>query len=204
LVSAGRGESLAIMFSKIFIVISVACLLFCASSRGASYHFIPSRKVLPNAVCSALYVRQQKWMVNREWIQGIAVHRVIEWPGLQRTTMLIQFQPPAMCRVANHRTRLPRATFGLFWPISVAWRESSPQFNSLQFLLAGCRKKSPGLGWCRLSCAGVRPSLQGERFGCAFPIGSILFAVTSMSSDSTKHVILLMGMQMENRNLCES
>jgi len=27
--------------------------------------------------------------------------------------MLIQFQPPAMCRVANQQTRLPRATSSL-------------------------------------------------------------------------------------------
>jgi len=37
-------------------------------------------------------------------------HRVTEWPGLKRTTVTISFQPPAMCRVANHQTRLPRAT----------------------------------------------------------------------------------------------
>jgi len=36
-------------------------------------------------------------------------HRIIEWPGLKRTTVIISFQPPAMCRVANHQTRLPRA-----------------------------------------------------------------------------------------------
>jgi len=41
------------------------------------------------------------------------IHRIIQWPGLKRTTMLIQFQPPAMCRVANHQTRLPRATSSL-------------------------------------------------------------------------------------------
>ena len=35
------------------------------------------------------------------------VHRITEWPGLQRTTMLIQFQPPAMCRIANQQPRLP-------------------------------------------------------------------------------------------------
>jgi len=40
-------------------------------------------------------------------------HRIIEWPGLQRATVLIQFQPPAMCRVANQQTRLPRATSSL-------------------------------------------------------------------------------------------
>ena len=44
--------------------------------------------------------------------QGLR-HRIIEWPGLKRTTMLIQFQPPVMCRVANQQTRLPRATSSL-------------------------------------------------------------------------------------------
>jgi len=40
-------------------------------------------------------------------------YRVTEWPGLQRPTMLTQFQPPAMCRVANQQPRLPRATSSL-------------------------------------------------------------------------------------------
>jgi len=40
-------------------------------------------------------------------------HGMIEWPGLKRPTMLIQFQPPAMCRVANQQPRLPRATSSL-------------------------------------------------------------------------------------------
>jgi len=41
-------------------------------------------------------------------------HRIItEWPGLKRTTMLTQSQPPAMCRVANQQPRLPRATSSL-------------------------------------------------------------------------------------------
>ena len=40
-------------------------------------------------------------------------HRFIEWPGLKRTTMTIDFQPPAMHRVANQQTRLPRATSSL-------------------------------------------------------------------------------------------
>jgi len=41
------------------------------------------------------------------------MHRIIEWPGVKRTTVIIWFQPPAMCRVANHQTRLPRATSSL-------------------------------------------------------------------------------------------
>jgi len=39
--------------------------------------------------------------------------RIKEWPGMKRTTMIIEFHPPAMCRVANHQTRLPRATSSL-------------------------------------------------------------------------------------------
>ena len=35
--------------------------------------------------------------------------------------MLIQFQPPAMCRVANHQTRLPRATSSLALNALKAW-----------------------------------------------------------------------------------
>jgi len=40
-------------------------------------------------------------------------HRILEWPGLKRTIIIIQFQPPAMCRVANQQPRLPRATSSL-------------------------------------------------------------------------------------------
>ena len=40
-------------------------------------------------------------------------HRIIEWPALKRTTVIIRFQPPAMCRVTDHQTRLPRATSSL-------------------------------------------------------------------------------------------
>jgi len=29
-------------------------------------------------------------------------HRIIEWPGLKSTTVITDFLPPAMCRVANH------------------------------------------------------------------------------------------------------
>ena len=38
---------------------------------------------------------------------------ITEQPGLKRSTMTIQFQPPAMCRVANQQPRLPRATSSL-------------------------------------------------------------------------------------------
>ena len=48
------------------------------------------------------------------WEKGIN-HGIIEWPGLKRTTMFIQFQPLAMCKVTNQQTRLPRATSSLAW-----------------------------------------------------------------------------------------
>ena len=40
-------------------------------------------------------------------------HRIIEWPGLKRTTRTTSFQPPAICRVTNHQPGLPRATSSL-------------------------------------------------------------------------------------------
>jgi len=45
--------------------------------------------------------------------QEILVLKVIERPGLKRTTMLVEFQPPAMCRVTNPHSRLPTATSSL-------------------------------------------------------------------------------------------
>ena len=45
--------------------------------------------------------------------RGCESRRIIEWPGLKRTTVIISFQPPAMCRVANQQPRLPRATSSL-------------------------------------------------------------------------------------------
>lgn len=41
-------------------------------------------------------------------------YRTIGWPEMKRTILIIKFQPPpAMCRVTNHLTRLPRATSSL-------------------------------------------------------------------------------------------
>ena len=59
-------------------------------------------------ICSAELWR---FLLSLGWL-GVD-HRIIEWPGLKRITMIIQSQPPAMCRVANHQTRLPRATSSL-------------------------------------------------------------------------------------------
>jgi len=33
-------------------------------------------------------------------------HRIIEWPGLKRTTVIIEFQPPAMCRVTTNQSHI--------------------------------------------------------------------------------------------------
>ena len=51
----------------------------------------------------------------------------IEWPGLKRTTIIMQFQPPAMCRVANHQTRLPRATSSLWHQLQAGVRRNRAQ-----------------------------------------------------------------------------
>jgi len=47
-------------------------------------------------------------------------HRIIEQPELKRTTMLILFQLPAMCRVTNQQTRLKKRR--LWGDLIVAFR----------------------------------------------------------------------------------
>ena len=64
----------------------------------------PSLEVLRN--CGDVALRDVAGVESKN-------HRIIEWPGLKRTTVTIWFQPPAMCRVAKHQTRLPRATSSL-------------------------------------------------------------------------------------------
>ena len=44
---------------------------------------------------------------------SLSCHSIIEWPGLKRPQCSSCFSPPAMCRVANQQTRLPRATSSL-------------------------------------------------------------------------------------------
>ena len=63
---------------------------------------------------------QEHGVQHQKDLSGLGTHPqllgngiIIERPGLKRTTMLIQFQSPAMCRVANQQTRLPRATSSL-------------------------------------------------------------------------------------------
>jgi len=85
------------------------------------------------------------WSQGLVWdVHGLAKdHRITEWPGLKRATMIISFQPPAMCRVATHQTRLPRATSSLGSSISaVRVGKSSLEVGSMLwavFFLLGKR-----------------------------------------------------------------
>ena len=84
---------------------------------------------------TSLCLLQQR--LEKEKKSGMALacflHRRIEWPGLKRTTMLTQFQPPAVCRVTNHQPRLPRATSSLAVVSAVCFCLSCPLFSfSLQ------------------------------------------------------------------------
>ena len=79
---------------------------------------------------TSLCLLQQR--LEKEKKSGTALacflHRIIEWPGLKRTTMLTQFQPPAVCRVTNHQPRLPRATSSLGHRISSVFLPVLPSF----------------------------------------------------------------------------
>ena len=75
--------------------------------------------VSPETIANCYEIWQGVWKRWREMFQARGLqncvnhHRVIKRPGLKRTTVTIQFQPPAMCSIANHQTRLPRATSSL-------------------------------------------------------------------------------------------
>lgn len=49
---------------------------------------------------------------------------MIGWPGLEGTAVLIQFQPPAVCRVPGHQTGLPDAASSL---VLGASRDGAPK-----------------------------------------------------------------------------
>ena len=71
-----------------------------------------SSSIFTNCICSTCIMKS-----SCSYSCLFLLLKIIEWiierPGLKRTTMIIQFQPPAMCRVTNHQTRLPRATSSL-------------------------------------------------------------------------------------------
>ena len=81
------------------------------------------QRVHPHSLChhtNESLLQKQQWENGKSLEEGdvgktsCSDHRIIEWPGLKRTIMIIKFQPPCyVCRVANHQTRLPRATSSL-------------------------------------------------------------------------------------------
>ena len=88
---------------------TVTSAAFC-TGRTTAAQVVPKALEVPTGQCS--------WEGMDEWCPGEVGDggrncRITEWPGLKRTTMITQFQPPAMCRVTNHHTRLPRATSSL-------------------------------------------------------------------------------------------
>ena len=57
--------------------------------------------------------------------------------------MIIEFQPPAMCRVANHQTRLPRATSSLALNASRDGESTASLGNLFQCITTLCEKLLP-------------------------------------------------------------
>jgi len=50
---------------------------------------------LPNEQVSAVKANSPEFLMSLATILNILIiHRIIEWPGLKRTTMIIEFQPP--------------------------------------------------------------------------------------------------------------
>jgi len=105
-------ETLLVLFS-LFITRSATCSASVGCEDGWQYCSAPRAS---HPTHTGLRMLSFSSEAPFEQIR-LCIHRIIEWitegPGMKRTTMLIQFQPPAMCRVANQQPRLPRATSSL-------------------------------------------------------------------------------------------
>ena len=73
--------------------------------------------------------------------------------------MIIEFQPPAMCRVANHQTRLPRATSSLALNASRDGASTASLGNLFQCVTTLCLKNFLLISNLNLPCLSLRPLL---------------------------------------------
>ena len=83
--------------------------MFRQPGGDTSPRLAPRRSQMPPALRLGL----QAVAGDEQGTSAATHHRVTEWPGLKRPTVLIPFQPPVMCRVTNQQPRLPRATSSL-------------------------------------------------------------------------------------------
>ena len=130
------------------------CEMKCSVSHHCDHHCegavevcVESRQCAQSHSCLLLDhwsgPQVREFTVAESWFcWDSSVHRVIEWPGLKRTTMIIQFQPPVMCRVSNHQTRLPRATSSLALNASRDGASTASSENLFQVLCQCCAEFS--------------------------------------------------------------
>jgi len=71
--------------------------------------------------------------------------------------MIIEFQPPAMCRVANHQTRLPRATSSLALNASRDGASTTSLGNLFQCVTTLCVKNFLLISNLNLPCLSLKP-----------------------------------------------
>ena len=71
--------------------------------------------------------------------------------------MIIEFQPPAMCRVSNHQTRLPRATSSLALNASRYGASTASLGNLFQCVTTLCVKNFLLISNLNLPCRSLRP-----------------------------------------------
>jgi len=92
-------------------------------------------------------------------------HRIIEWPGLRRTTMIIEFQPP--CYVQGHHPAWPWMHPGMGHP-------QPPWVTCSSVLICWCKKTilwqliKYKLWSCQLSTETLQIIKRGFLFRCRF------------------------------------
>jgi len=109
-----------------------------------------------------------------------SLHKIIEWPGLKRTTIINWFQSPAMCRVTNHQPRLPRATSSLALNASRSGASTTSLGNLFQCVTTLCVKNFFLISNLNLPCLSLKSLCNMQNH---YPICKILYFSVGLNAN---------------------
>ena len=107
--------------------------------------------------------------------------------------MIIQFQPPAMCRVVNQQTMLPRATSSLALNASRDGASTTSLGNLFQCVTTLCVKNFLLISYLNLPCLSLKP------FPLALSLSTFISVVPTPVYTLFSHVGSLNGFHLERR-----
>ena len=140
-----QGKTLVLTLSLIVVILAMVREFLGAVSPGCNEELGLAWLLLGKGLSLA----QRRWI--KESLNGLG------WKGPQWSS---SFSPPAMCRVANHQTRLPRATSSLALNASRDGASTTSLGNLFQCVTTLCVKNFLLRRWDVASCGRARKGLD--------------------------------------------